>query len=382
VKEGAPMQSNVSGQRSRIGDHPPRRTQRRPARDTAPRRQKSRREAVLPLMLLFIGLLFMMYLIFPKEPGRHVGPSEYDGLVISEVMASNSFAVPDESGMFNDWLEIYNGTGKDLNIEDVTITNRKQKLSFAFPSYVLKAGERVVVFASGKYQLDPSMPFHGKFSIAAAGDHLFMHDPDMYLIDEVVTPAMTTDTSYQLRHIGENGAKEYEITTFYSPGYENSEAGHLAYRTTHSVEMGALILNEICPGPKNSILDEDNEMEDWLELHNTTNQLIPLGGFFLSNNERKPMKWRFPEEAVIPARGYYLVFCSGKDKLQKNGVPHTNFGISAEKAALLLSDSYGRLVDRIFIENVPRDYSVGRNSVGAWELFAVPTPGLSNDAAR
>jgi len=333
-------------------------------------------------MLLFLGLLFMMYLVFPKEPGRHIGPSEYDGLVISEVMASNSFAVPDENGLFNDWLDIYNGTGTDVNIEDVTITNRKQKLSFAFPAYLLKEGERVVVFASGRYQLDPSMPFHGKFSIAAAGDHLFMYDPDTYLIDEVVTPAMTTDTSYQLRHMGENGAKEYEITTFYSPGYENSEEGHRAYRTNHSLEAGALILNEICPSPKTGILDEDKEMEDWLELRNTTNQPIPLGGFFLSNNELKPMKWRFPEDAVIPAQGYYLVFCSGKDKLQKNGVPHANFRISAEKAVLLVSDSYGQLVDRIYIENVPRDYSVGRNSMGTLELFAVPTPGQSNDAVR
>ncbi|MCL1854412.1 MAG: lamin tail domain-containing protein [Clostridia bacterium] len=347
-----------------------------------PKKRKSRQAAVLPLMLLFIGLLFVMYLVFPKEPGKRMGPSAYDGLVISEIMASNTFAVPDENGMFNDWLEIHNGTGRDLDLEDVSLTNRNQKITFAFPSYPLKADDRVIVFASGRYQLDPGMPFHGKFKITAAGDHLFMYDPEMYLIDDVATPSMTTDTSYQLKYVDTNGKKVYETTTFYSPGYENTEAGHAAYRSANSVERGALILNEICPAPRTGLTDEDNDRPDWVELRNTTHQPISLAGFFLSNNERKPMKWRFPEEAVIPANEYYLVFCSGKDKVQQNGVPHTNFSISAEKAVLELNDSYGRLVDRISIENVPKDYSVGRNSTGAWELFAVPTPGRGNDGAR
>ena len=60
--------------------------QRRPTKDYAPRKRKSRLMAVLPLMLLFAALLGVMYLIFPKQAGKHVGSSVYDGLVISEVM--------------------------------------------------------------------------------------------------------------------------------------------------------------------------------------------------------------------------------------------------------------------------------------------------------
>ena len=371
------MQPNAPGQRR--PSEVPHAPQRRPTKDYAPRKRKSQAAAVVPLLLLFVGLLFMMYLIFPKQPGRHVGPSMYNGLVISEVMSANSSAVPDEDGLFSDWLEIHNGSGNDLDLEGVMLSNRNDRVTFAFPSYILKADGRVVVFASGHYQLDPAKPFHGKFKISSAGDHIYMFDPNMYLIDEVITPTMTSDTSYQLKHIDDDGKKEYETTAFYAPGYENSEEGFVAYRTANSIEGGALVINEVCPAPRIGIPDEDNEIADWLELHNTTDQPISIGGFYLSDNERKPMKWRFPEGISIPAKGYYLVFCSGKDRMQQNGVPHTNFRISAERETIVLNDSYGRLLDRVSIENVPVDYSVGRNSTGAWELFAIPTPGYSND---
>ncbi len=352
---------------------------RRTTRDYAPKRNRKGPITVLPLMLLFIGILIVMYLIFPKAAGRHVTSTIYDGLVISEVMAANSSAVPDENGDFPDWMELYNGTGADLNLEGVMITNRSDRITFPFPSYVLKAGERVIIFASNSYQMDPSKPFHGKFKISSVGDHIYLYDPNMYLIDEIITPTLTADSSYILTDIAEDGTRQYEITDYYSPGFENTEEGFVAYRQANSMESGALVINEVCPAPRVGIPDEDGEIVDWIELRNTTGQPISLKGMFLSDKENKPMQWRFPDSAVVPAYGYYLVYCSGKDKLQENGIPHTNFSISAERETIVLSDSYGRMIDRISIENVPADYSVGRNEVGAWEFFDVATPGYSND---
>ena len=354
--------------------------QRRPTKDYAPRKRKSRLRIVLPLLLLFVALLAVMYAVFPKEAGKHVGSSVYDGLVISEVMAANTSAVPDENGEFSDWLEIYNGTGADLNMEGVMLTNRTDRITFPFPSYLLKAGERVIVFADNRYQLDPANPFHGKFKISSVGDHLYLYDPSMYLIDEVVTPTMTADQSYILTGVDGNGARQYTLTDFYSPRYENTEEGFKAYRAENSTSSGALVINEVCPDPKVGIPDEDGDIVDWLELRNTTNMPVSLAGYCLSDKENKPLKWRFPDSATIPPNGYYLVYCSGKDKLQQNGVPHTNFSISAERETLVLSDENGRLVDRVTIENVPADYSVGRDRTGAWDFFSLATPGSANDA--
>ncbi|MBN1777659.1 MAG: CotH kinase family protein, partial [Clostridiales bacterium] len=92
------------------------------------------------------------------------------------------------------------------------------------------------------------------------------------------------------------------------------------------------------------------------------------------------LKWKFPDNAAIAAHGYYLIYCSGKDRMQGNGIPHTNFLISAERETIVLSDSAGRLIDRVTIENVPADYSVGLNENGYWTFFQEATPGFANTA--
>ena len=356
------------------------RQKRRPTKDFAPRKRKSQLLTILPLLIVFVALLALMYVIFPKEAGRRISRSVYDGLVISEVMAANSSAVPDENGEFSDWMEIYNGTGADLDLEGVMITNRNDRITFPFPSYMLKAGEYVIVFATDSYQMSPNLPFHGKFKIASVGSTLYLYDPDMYLIDEVEVPTMIADQSYALTGLAENGDKVYEVTEFYSPGYVNSEEGFLAYREENARETGDLIINEICPDPKVGIPDDTGKVVDWVEIYNNTDQTVSLSGFYLSDKENKPLKWKFPDSATIAPYGYYLVFCSGEDRLQANGIPHTNFSISAERESVVLSDGDGRLVDRVTIENVPEDYSVGLNEDGYWTFFQLSTPGFANDA--
>ena len=329
-------------------------------------------------MVLFAVLLGVMYVVFPKEAGRQVGTTQYDGLVISEVMSANATAVPDENGEFSDWVELYNGTGADLNLQGVMITNRNDRITFPFPSYELKAGEYVIVFATNSYQLDPAKPFHGKFKISSVGEKLYLYNPDLYLIDELTVPTMVADQSYSLTGINEAGEKVYEVTSFYSPGYVNGEEGFLAYRAKNARQTGALIVNEICPDPKVGIPDDTGVVTDWLEIYNNTDESIPLGDYYLSDKENRPLKWKFPDSAVVAAHGYYLVFCSGQDRMQDNGIPHTNFAISAERETLVLSDSAGRLIDRVTIENVPVDYSVGLNAEGSWTFFQQATPGFPN----
>jgi hypothetical protein len=352
----------------------------RPTKDYAPRKRKSHLVSVLPLAVLFAALLAVMYVVFPKEAGRRVDTTQYDGLVISEVMAANASAVPDENGEYSDWLEIYNGTGADLNLEGVMITNRSDRITFPFPSYELKAGDYVIVFATNSYQLDPSLPFHGKFKISSVGETLYLYDPDLYLIDEVAVPTMVADQSYALTGIDADGNKVYETTEYYSPGFVNSEEGFLAYRAENARETGDLIINEICPDPKVGIPDDNGVVVDWVEIYNNSDETVSLAGYYLSDKENKPLKWKFPDSAVIAAHGYYLVYCSGEDRLQANGVPHTNFSISAERESIVLSDSEGRLVDRVTIENVPVDYSVGLDSNGTWTFFEQATPGFPNTA--
>ncbi|NMD37524.1 MAG: hypothetical protein GYA87_02440 [Christensenellaceae bacterium] len=361
----------------------------------APRSDKrtsrsSRNFSKLILILVFLALLFFMYLIFPKERqiraiktlGGVVDPSVissdsyYEGLLISEVMSINTSAVPDENGEFNDYIEVFNASDRDINMRGVGLSDRSDRIKFLFPDFELKSGEYTIVFASNKNRATVGSPFHAKFKLSSLGETIYLFDPNAFVINSMAFPILASNESYQLGNDG-----KYFSTDSYSPGFPNDEQGFIDYRTSMSVNIGAVIINEVMPAPRSGLRDEDDELSDWIELYNTTDQDISLANYALSDKENKPLEWRFPIDAVIKAKGYYLVFCSGKDrKLPEGQISHTNFRLSAEHETIVLSDSRGRLIDRIAIDNVPRDVSYGRNENNEWQFFEIATPGLPNNS--
>ncbi|MGN1020481.1 MAG: lamin tail domain-containing protein, partial [Aristaeellaceae bacterium] len=370
---------------------------RRPGRsgrtEQAPvRKKKKSRKGVIAGLIVFIAALALIVVVSPKEPirrasyttgsstglvedGQEVLVSEYEGLVFSEAMSANSTAVPDENGNFADWVEIWNSSDHEINLEHVGLSDRNDSIRFLFPAMILQPDERVVVFCSDTNAAEVGKTFHAKFKLSSVGETLYLFDPNAYEIDTLTLPIMSRDESYALQEDG-----TFAATTLFSPGYPNTAAGHEQYRNATMVNDGALIISEIMPDPLTGLTDEDGELVDWIELYNTTDQPISLDNYALSNKENKPLRWRFPSGAVVPAHGYYVVFCSGKDRnSDATAVPHTDFRISAEKDTIVLSDSRGRLVDRVLIDNIPEDCSYARGEDGTFTIHQIATPGLPND---
>ncbi len=378
---------------------PTRRTARR-ARSTPPvaekpaavkRRQRRRKIGNMFALLALLAMAVLIVLISPKEPVRHAyytistedgqvhsqgySTGEYAGLVISEVMASNQTAMPDENGQFSDWVEIWNSSDHPINLENVGLSDDELSISFLFPRMTIAAGERIVIICDKTNQAVAGKPLHAKFGLSTNGETVSLYDPNAYLIDSVKTPILSADESYALV---EDGA--WVQTKEFSPGYPNTTEGHLAYRNATMVTDGALIINEICPDPLTGYRDADGELCDWVELYNTTGQPVSLANYALSNKENKPLKWRFPEGAYVAPYGYYIVYCSGKDVpvTSVTDVPHANFRISAEHDTIVLSDSRGRLVDRVTLDNIPEDASYARDADGNFSIHLKPTPQLPN----
>ncbi|MGN1369398.1 MAG: lamin tail domain-containing protein [Aristaeellaceae bacterium] len=357
---------------------------------TVKRRQKIRRIGNAMAMLILMAAVVLLVIVCPKEPVRHayytiatdgnqagasgVSSGMYQGLVISEVMASNRSALPDENGEYPDWIEIWNSSANDINLENVGLSDDDLSIKFLFPKMTLGAGERLIVYCDKTNQAVAGKPLHAKFNLSSNGETITLYDPIAYVIDSVKTPILSADESYARLADGSWGR-----TSEYSPGYENTTEGFLAFRNATMVTDGALIINEICPDPLTGYRDEDGELVDWIELYNTTGETISLANYALSDNENKPLKWRFPEGACIAPYGYYVVFCSGKDiDNGPTGVPHTNFKISAEHDTIVLSDSRGRLVDRVTIDNIPEDASYARDEDGTFSVHVKTTPQLPN----
>lgn len=75
----------------------------------------------------------------------------YSKLVISEVLASNFRGLLDEDNDDSDWIELYNDSNEDINIGGYRISDKDNfEKAFILPDTILKAKERIVIFASGK----------------------------------------------------------------------------------------------------------------------------------------------------------------------------------------------------------------------------------------
>ena len=360
------------------------------SRATKLRRRKARMNFIL--LIAAIAAVVLLVVVTPKDPIRRASYSAatesgltedsndgttgtYEGLIISEIMSSNSSAVTDENGAYPDWIEIWNSTNRDMNLKGLGLSDDGDSIRFLFPAVTLEADGRLVVFCDNTNQANPKFPFHAKFKLSSVGETVYLYDSNAYLIDSCKYPIMASNESWSLTDQG------FQAVSWFSPGFENTEEGHRKYRESITVTDGSVVINEVMADPLTGIRDDEDELADWIELYNTTSQAISLSKFALSDNEGKPLKWRFPDDAVIPANGYYLVLCTGKDRKDtaQQDTYHTNFRLSAESETIILADSQGRVVDRVMIDNLPQDCSWGRNERNEMQVFTTPTPLLPNN---
>ena len=147
-----------------------------------------------------------------------------------------------------------------------------------------------------------------------------------------------------------------------------------------------VVINEYMSSNGQTITDYDGDTTDWIELYNTTEGIVVLTGYYLSDDADNPYRWQFPEGTRIMPGSFLLVFASGKDKVAPNGEIHTNFGISRSGEPLIITaPDRNTLVDQVIPVAVPRNISYGRYPDGSdhWEFFDQNniTPNASNNSA-
>jgi hypothetical protein len=140
--------------------------------------------------------------------------------------------------------------------------------------------------------------------------------------------------------------------------------------------LSAQLINEVQASNLSTVADEDGVFSDWIELRNPTASPIRLLGYGLSDNVNVPFKWVLPD-VTIPAGAYLLVFASGKDRRDPSGTLHTNYSLSADGEAVMLTAPNGTRVD--LFPGMPQytGISYGRTATG-FGYFAQPTPRVPN----
>jgi len=72
-------------------------------------------------------------------------------IAINEIMASNARTISDMKGDFSDWIELYNYGGAAVDLEGWGLSdNYENPFRWIFPKRIIKPGEYLIAWASGK----------------------------------------------------------------------------------------------------------------------------------------------------------------------------------------------------------------------------------------
>jgi hypothetical protein len=145
------------------------------------------------------------------------------------------------------------------------------------------------------------------------------------------------------------------------------------------IQAQQLLINEFMSSNALTILDDDGEDSDWIELYNSGTVALNLSGFGLSNNATEPFKWVFPQLTLQPGE-YSLVWASGKNRTNPSKPLHTNFSLSSLGEDLILSKPSGEIMDQVAGVALQTDISYGRDPQATenWVFYTEPSPGEPN----
>ena len=272
---------------------------------------------------------------------------EYHSLVINEIMSSNTGVYVDSNGNNYDWIEIYNGTSKDIDLSNYGLSDKESgEIKWMFPNVTIKSKEYLVVFLAGKNEDG----MYANFSLNKEKEELItLKSARGKVIDSVKTKVIDKNNSMAR---DENG--NWIITNEITPGYSNNKDGRKEYLKSLEGDEDSLIISELLPKNKGIILYDGN-FDDCVEVENTSNHNINLKEYSISNDINVPFKWNLPDITLKPNQ-VYLIKSSDMNKDDKN-----NFHLDSKNGVVILSHN-NKIVEKVEYSNITNGFAYIRNS--------------------
>lgn len=177
-------------------------------------------------------------------------------LFISEAQSNND---AEWAHGFHDYIELYNGGDSAVLLSDFFLTrDEDEPFSCPLPDVTLEPDSYALLICD----VDLS-----DLHLPKEGCSLSLFHRDGTLCDAVELPAME-DSVWQAEH---------GLTLQPSPGYANTREGAAAYRA--SIAAGqTLVISEVVSS-NSSLLPQDDEYNDLIELQNIGQEAVRLNGF-------------------------------------------------------------------------------------------------------
>ncbi len=119
---------------------------------------------------------------------------DINNIVINEIMSKNTSTASDNSGEFEDWIEIYNKSTFPINTNDLFITDNKSKLhKWRLPDITIKPNKYMIIWADDDVNQGDR---HANFLLSSNGDEIYLSNIDSLVIDSVSYPSQISDESF------------------------------------------------------------------------------------------------------------------------------------------------------------------------------------------
>ena len=324
--------------------------------------------------------------------------AHHNGIYISEFMARNGTTIAGPNGQYPDWIELYNTTKNPVDLSGCGLSDDISKpYKFVFPQgTVIGAREYLLVWCMAEdIEGYISLPFNLSGS---KGDCLVLVDNNSGILDMCAFNAQQKDWSMRREQSGadlDTKANAFVASDQPTPGFPNTPQGYAAFDKQRNPDVGVhdITFSEILSDGYRYKLDsknvpDDDDLGKWVELYNRSDQTVVLTGYSLSDNEKKPTKWVFPEGTSIAGKGYLILYMSGslplEGKKEDTVTPEMkaltlDFSVSDQGETLYLYNDQQTLIDRV---TVPASVAcVSYAKVGdTWGLCETPTPKAANTA--
>lgn len=132
-----------------------------------------------------------------------------------------------------------------------------------------------------------------------------------------------------------------------------------------------------------TILDNQGNNSDWIELYNSGSTTVDISGWYLSDDPTNLTKYSLPATTTIAATSFLRIWCSGKGTpANATGHIHTNFKLTQCENDWIIFYDGSSVVDSLQLRRTQTLHSRGRQPDGSanWKIFTSPTPNATNSS--
>lgn len=151
------------------------------------------------------------------------------GIVINEILTSNTNVNVDEDGDYQDWVELYNTGATAVNLTGYGLTDDATvPFKWTFPNVSVAPGAYLLIYCSDKNRIIPGQPLHTNWKISAGGESITLTNPGGTTVNQVPPVALQQNMSYGRLP---NGTGPFVFFTSVTPNAVNAAQGYSGFLT-------------------------------------------------------------------------------------------------------------------------------------------------------